>query len=152
MPLLFRIGKLFASHSWGDGFLCGLLLSFGKSNNCGCSPAGPTCSSAQLHRQEKDERPHCPPNFKGQRGPGREHNVSEDGNCTKGIELCKLLQSGEGLEKDNRGFFNRNGPRGIYTAGAVWRRTERTVTAMDLRRRRDFIKAPRLNHGKSRDK
>lgn len=52
---------------------------------------------------------------KRQRGPDvREHRVGDDGNFThnrRGIELCKLFQSGECTDCDARGFCARNPSR-----------------------------------------
>eukprot|EP00435_Cladocopium_sp_Y103_P026048 s3225_g6.t1 len=87
---------------------------------------------------------------KRQRGPDvREHRVGEDGMFThnrRGMELCKMFQTGECLECDARGFCSRNSSRRHQCAKCLSDRHGASKCPMDA------PKPPRQNHGKSKGK
>ena len=85
------------------------------------------------------------------RGPDvREHKVGEDGLYThnrRGIELCKLFQSGECVEKDQRGACARNSTRRHQCAKCLSDHHGASKCPSDGPPR-----PPRQNHGKGKGK
>ena len=89
--------------------------------------------------------------MKRPRGPDvREHKVGEDGLYThnrRGIELCKLFQSGECVEKDQRGACARNSTRRHQCAKCLSDHHGASKCPSDGPPR-----PPRQNHGKGKGK
>ena len=87
---------------------------------------------------------------KRQRGPDvREHLVGEDGMYThnrKGIELCKLYQTGECTEKDRFGNCSRNSSRKHQCAKCLSENHGSAKCTVD------GPKPPRVNHSRGKGK
>ena len=80
-------------------------------NSCGRKAA-----AAPTAMPRDDAAPSTPaPASKRLRGPDvREHRLGDDGLFThnrRGVELCRVFQTGECLEKDRRGFCAKNSSR-----------------------------------------
>ena len=110
----------------------------------------PTVTTSVRSMPSAPSAPSEPRPSKRQRGPDiREHRVGGDGNYThnrKGQELCRLFQSGECLEKDNRGNCARNSSRKHQCAKCLSESHGANKCSSD------GPKPPRANHGKSRGK
>ena len=87
---------------------------------------------------------------KRQRGPDvREHRVGDDGQFThnrRGVELCRLFQTGECMEKDGRGNCARNSSRRHQCAKCLSENHGANKCGAE------GLKPPRANHGKGRGK
>lgn len=88
--------------------------------------------------------------IKRQRGPDiREHRVGDDGHFThnrRGVELCKLFQTGECLEVDGRGNCIRNNSRRHQCAKCLSDRHGAAKCPVDT------VRPPRQNHGRGKGK
>lgn len=112
----------------------------------GSKPAAKSTAASPANN-DKRSVPAPPPvaSFKRQRGPDqREHRLGEDGLFThnrRGVELCKMFQSGECVECDKRGFCSRNPQRRHQCAKCLseFHGASRCPT--------DAPRAPRPNHG-----
>ena len=105
---------------------------------------------APVHGTSADSSGSAARPAKRARGPDiREHMIGDDGNYShnrRGVELCRLFQSGECLEKDSRGNCARNSSRRHQCAKCLSEGHGANKCSAD------GPKPPRANHGRGKGK